>query len=260
MFFTDQSGYQISLDYTPLSIVSLVPSQTELLSQLGLDHEVTGITRFCVHPHDWQSRKTIIGGTKTFQFSKIDDLKPDLIIGNKEENYREGIEQLRQKYPVWISDIYNLADSLAMIRQVGALTNRIEQAGTLADDIACAFKTVVPWQSQSVLYLIWRKPWMAAGYNTFIDAMLRELGLENVVKDDRYPELSTANLTAMNPKYVFLSSEPYPFTAKHIAEIQTACPNSKIMLVDGEMFSWYGSRLLQAPAYFNQLRQQSGTT
>jgi ABC-type Fe3+-hydroxamate transport system substrate-binding protein len=251
--FVDQMGTFVALDFPPQRIISLVPSQTELLADLGLGDRVVGITKFCVHPHNWHTTKPYVGGTKQFNVDAIARLKPDLIIGNKEENYREGIETLRQHFPVWMSDIYDLTGALAMIRAIGEVTDTSIRASQLAGDIEAAFLRVRRRPARSVLYLIWRKPWMAVGADTFIDGQLRYLGFDNGVKASRYPELLPEDLLKLHPDLIFLSSEPYPFQEKHIAELQALCPASQIMLVDGEMFSWYGSRLLQAPAYFNAL-------
>lgn len=235
-------------------IVSLVPSQTELLFDLGLASRIVGVTRFCIHPAEAKQTKANVGGTKKFNFSEIDRLNPDLIIGNKEENYVEGIEKLRQRYPVWMSDIYNLADALAMMEQVGLLTGTHAKAQQLVQGISHAFAAVRPVPPATVLYLIWREPWMAAAKNTFIDAMLNQLGLTNVLQQEvRYPELPVTLMRSLRPDWVFLSSEPYPFQEKHLEELRAVFPQSKLLLVDGEMFSWYGSRLLKAPDYFQSL-------
>lgn len=251
--FLDQMGNLVTIDYPPRRIVSLVPSQTELLADLNLDEEVVGITKFCIHPKAWLSPKKIIGGTKNFNFDVIAALEPDLIIGNKEENYEEGINLLRKRFPVWLSDITTLEDSLAMITSIGEMTDRKVQSENIVANIFKAFSRIRRKRNASVLYLIWRNPWMAAGRGTFIDTMLDKVGLQNVVPESRYPEVSDQYIRAMNPEYVFLSSEPYPFQEKHIGGIQEIIPAAKIMLVDGEMFSWYGSRLMKAPAYFNSL-------
>jgi ABC-type Fe3+-hydroxamate transport system substrate-binding protein len=252
--YQDQLDYQIELSDTPGRIVSLVPSQTELLYTLGLEASVIGITKFCVHPNNWQQTKTIVGGTKNFRFDVIDHLKPDLIIGNKEENYKEGIEKLKEKYPVWMSDIENLPDAFMMIKGIGQITNTTERAKLLVDSIQQQFQTIKRTKPAKVLYLIWRRPWMAAGSKTFIHTMLEAIGLKNCLEHrERYPELSNEDIQSLAPKYILLSSEPYPFQEQHKNELTSLCPSSKIMLVDGEMFSWYGSRLVKAPAYFNTL-------
>jgi ABC-type Fe3+-hydroxamate transport system substrate-binding protein len=250
----DQLGSIIILPSPPKRIISLVPSQTELLYDLGLDVEVVGITKFCIHPNHWQKSKKIIGGTKHFRFDVIDTLSPDFIIGNKEENYQEGIEFLQKKYPVWMSDIVSLQDALNMIRFVGELSGTDNKAAKIIKNIEQAFARIRIKPLRRVLYLIWREPWMAAGDHTFIDTMLNEMGLLNSLKDhSRYPKLSEDDIRSLNPQIVFLSSEPYPFKEKHRAELQHILPLAKIILVDGEMFSWYGSRLIHAPVYFNSL-------
>jgi ABC-type Fe3+-hydroxamate transport system substrate-binding protein len=152
-----------------------------------------------------------------------------------------------------MSDIQNLTQALAMIRTLGEITDTASRANHLAGDIDNAFLQLRRQAARSILYLIWRKPWMAAGGHTFIDSQLRQIGLHNSVTSSRYPTLLSEEIEAMKPDLIFLSSEPYPFSTKHIDELQTLCPASRVVLVDGEMFSWYGSRLLQAPAYFNGL-------
>ena len=252
--FFDQLGTQVSFSYPPERIISLVPSQTELLADLGLERQVVGITKFCVHPSAWLRTKTIIGGTKNFQFDVIDDLKPDLIIGNKEENYLEGINRLKQKYPVWLSDIVTLHDAYSMISTLGELTNTKLKARLITEQIAERFHSVNKKSANSVLYLIWRNPWMAAGSETFINSMLTMLNLKNALENvTRYPRLSMEQLADLRPDYIFLSSEPYPFREKHVDELKEISPSSQVILVDGEMFSWYGSRLLKAVDYFNAL-------
>lgn len=249
----DQLQQPVNIPTQAQRIVSLVPSQTELLYDLGLDHEVVGITKFCIHPAEWPKRKTIIGGTKQFDFDSIQKLKPDLIIGNKEENYQEGIEMLMRYYPVWMSDIYKLDDAHTMIEQIGVLTHKQERAGQLVQEIQEQFSTIETFNGQRVLYLIWRKPWMAAGQNTFINNMLAISGFTNCLTEERYPELTASAIEQLNPDFIFLSSEPYPFKEKHFVELQQILPNAKLVLVDGEMFSWYGSRLLKFPAYLHSL-------
>lgn len=242
-------GNVLSLELPLKRIISLVPSQTELLYDLGLDAEVVGITKFCVHPPYWLKEKTIIGGTKKFHFETIDRLQPDLIIGNKEENYQEGIELLQKNYPVWMSDIVNLDDALSMVTSVSEITRKKNLGLALVGHIGKLFKEIKPIKA-SVLYLIWRKPWMGAGKGTFINSMLEIMGLENALQTERYPELSEEEIKELHPDLLFLSSEPYPFKEEHIEELKRLVPKAKILLVDGEMFSWYGSRLLNAPDYF----------
>lgn len=251
----DQLGREVRLPYPPHRIVSLVPSQTELLFDLGLREQLVGVTKFCVHPPEARARG-VIGGTKNFDFAKIRAAQPDLIIGNKEENYREGVEELARHYPVWMSDVADLPQALDLIRRIGAVTGQPRPAELLAAEIGGSFGQLPPVPALvPAAYLIWRKPWMAAGGNTFINDMLGRAGFANVFGHlGRYPEVSAEALAAAAPARVLLSSEPYPFGAKHLAEVQALCPAAQVQLVDGELFSWYGSRLRQSAAYFAGLR------
>lgn len=256
--YTDQMNQTIHLSATPRRIVSLVPSQTELLYDLGLDEEIVGITKFCIHPKEWFKSKNRVGGTKDISIAKVLKLNPDLLIGNKEENEKENIESLKSQFPVWMSDIYTLQDALEMIEKIGELVGKSEKAieiSTLIKNSFDQFKIEnserFKGKSPSVLYLIWRNPYLSAGKNTFIDSILSECGFSNFIKEERYPEIDFKSKDY--PDYIFLSSEPYPFKEKHIKELEEIYQNSKVVLVDGEMFSWYGSRLLMASKYFQEL-------
>ena len=256
---TDQMGRRVAVPFPPRRIISLVPSQTELLFDLGLGERVVGVTKFCIHPAEARKKGTVIGGTKNFDFEKIASLNPDLIIGNKEENYQSGIEQLAANYPVWLSDISNLPDALDMIRRVGFIAGAKDKAENLAVEIANYFAALMPAKAgvafETAAYFIWRKPYMVAAGATFIDEMLHRAGFANAFADQqRYPEITAEQLIIAAPQRIFLSSEPYPFAEKHLAEFQAICSNAKIEIVDGELFSWYGSRLRKSAAYFSQLR------
>jgi ABC-type Fe3+-hydroxamate transport system substrate-binding protein len=254
MLFTDHLNNTIELSAYPKRIISIVPSQSELLWDLGLKQELAGITKFCIHPKVMFSSVERVGGTKQLNLEKIRALKPDLIIGNKEENEQEQVKALRKEFPVWMSDIYNLEDALKTIRAIGELTNRKEKAAEIAELIGHSFKALHTVQKK-VLYFIWKGPYMAAGRATFIGDLINRIGLENAISDTmaRYPELSVEEIRSLKPECVFLSSEPYPFKEKHIQELQKELPDTKIILVDGELFSWYGSRLLKSVPYFNAL-------
>jgi ABC-type Fe3+-hydroxamate transport system substrate-binding protein len=258
---TDQMDHKITLPEAPLRIVSLVPSQTELLFELGLDEEVVGITKFCVHPAEQFRRKPRVGGTKKVKLEKIRALSPNLIIGNKEENTEWDIRRLQEEYPVWMSDIHNLEDALSMIRSVGLITGREAAAEQLAGQIRRAFSTMRQAVSNQpplrAAYVIWRKPYMVAASQTFIHHMMQQAGFTNAfAQRERYPEITLEELMQQQPEVLLLSSEPYPFREKHLEEFRIACPAAQVELVDGELFSWYGSRLLKSPPYFQELRER----
>jgi ABC-type Fe3+-hydroxamate transport system substrate-binding protein len=263
---TDQTFQQVPLlRGLPLRIVSLVPSQTELLFDLGLNEEVVGLTRYCVHPASKARTKTVVGGTKDPDLQLIRSLQPSLILGNKEENTREVIEQLREEFPVWLSDVSTLADATAMIRTVSEvvgkpetgtwLVNKINERFLLLSGEVARQQQEQPTPPRRVAYLIWRKPWMVAGSGTFIHSLLETTGWVNAFADvPRYPTVSPDEFRQRNPDLVLLSSEPYPFRAKHQAELNQLLPRATVRLVEGDLFSWYGSRLLRTPDYLRSLR------
>lgn len=253
MEFIDQLGRTVQLAHPCKRIVSLVPSQTELLADLGLNDEVAGITKFCIHPRAWFEKKPKVGGTKNFRLDVIETLKPDLIIGNKEENYREGIEALEKKYPVWMSDVTDFESALDMIRGVARGTSRSKKGQELIEEIRSSFHHLPVFRPLRTLYLIWSKPWMAAGKDTFVDAMIHTIGLQNAVSASRYPSFSIDEIKLLDPELVLLSSEPYPFKEEHVNQVKALLPKALVLLVDGEPFSWYGSRMKYAPAYFAML-------
>lgn len=261
--YIDQLHRSVNIDFLPKKIVSLVPSQTELLYDLGLSDEVVGITKFCIHPSQWFRNKIRIGGTKNVDIQKVITLKPDLIIANKEENTKSDIDQLEKIAPVWISDIVNLNDSFQMIKSIGSIVNKEVQAKEIIEKISLEFNllnqvtSVKSTKIITVCYLIWQNPFITIGADTFINDMLQLCGLQNIFANkNRYPEISIQEIITKKPDLIMLSSEPFPFTEKHLQEIQMQIPNIKVILADGEMFSWYGSRLLQAPNYFKHLLEQ----
>ncbi|MNX93553.1 Vitamin B12-binding protein precursor [compost metagenome] len=252
----DMMGQELRLEGIPRRIVSLVPSQTELLYDLGLEEEVVGITKFCIHPEAWFRAKARVGGTKTVHFDRVQALQPDLIIANKEENVQDQVEALRAIAPVWVSDIRSPEDNLEMIRQIGLITGTLPKAEAIIQQLQSDFATLplANCLGRKVAYLIWYNPVMAAGNDTFIHEVLSRIGFENVLKDTpRYPELNMEALQQLQPELLLLSSEPFPFAEKHIKIFQEHLPETTIMLVDGELFSWYGSRMLHAVTYFNEL-------
>ena len=257
--FTDQMGRKVEVPFPPRRIVSIVPSQTELLFHLGLDGEVVGLTKFCIHPEEKWREKPRVGGTKKLLLDRIAELKPDLIIGNKEENERAQIEELEKHFPVWMSDIETAGEAFEMMMAVGEMTDKKGEAEKLVSQIQSAFDKIPKGKTHRAAYLIWRQPWMVAAGGTFINEMMKMAGLKNVFPNKtRYPEITLEELSAAKPEVVLLSSEPYPFQEKHFAELEKHCPEAVLKLVDGELFSWYGSRMLIAAEYFGNLKMEIG--
>ena len=242
-------------------IVSLVPSITELLYALGLDKEMAGITKFCVHPPAWLPEKKRIGGTKNLHVEEIISLQPDLVIASREENVREQVEAIAVHSPVFLTDVITISDAFEMIENVGQLTGTHDRAKELAERIKRSFCLIqhstsnIQTFSIPVIYLIWKDPYMSVGGDTFISHMMQAAGFLNVLAGrTRYPEISVEEMRESNAKVIMLSSEPYPFKNSHVKELCDQLSNMKIIIVDGEMFSWYGSRMLYAADYFHALR------
>lgn len=260
----DQIGQSFEFENVPTRIVSLVPSQTELLCDLELEENIVGITKFCVHPYHLKSSKIIVGGTKKVNIEKIRALAPDIIIANKEENTLEIVNELRKICPVWVTDIATVEDNCEMISDFGCLFNRRTQAQKWNDKLSFAYRDFQNYIEhkpvKKAAYFIWKNPWMVAGSGTFIDEMLRLNRFENIYSDkSRYPEVEIKKIRLDgDPDLVLLSSEPYPFKETDAFEIGRFTHHAKTVFVDGEMFSWYGSRLAKAFPYFKRLRERIG--
>ncbi len=250
----DQLHRQVILNDYPLRIVSLVPSITETLFDLGLKDIVVGRTKFCIHPRSEVTKVKIIGGTKNIDIERVEALCPDLIIANKEENTKEVIDALSQKYPTYISDVKTVNDCLNLILDIGKMTNAVLQSKAMVADISNEIKLYPPKTLKNALYLIWKEPYMTIGNDTFIHQMMLESGFNNVYSDlTRYPEIQIESKIS-DTDIILLSSEPYPFKAKHVKAISEKY-QKPVLLVDGEMYSWYGSRMKLAWQYFANLYQ-----
>lgn len=254
----DQTGVPVVLEDVPESIVCLVPSITELLAYLSLDAVVKGITKFCVEPESWYRSKKRMGGTKTPKLVEILRLQPDLVIANKEENEQVHIEELKLHGAVYVSQVRTLEEALEMIGHIGTLSGRTMAAEKLICEIrkkaGALREKVEKEQPRKAAYFIWRKPWMVAGGDTFINDMMQYAGYKNVFADClRYPEVTQKEILESGVEILLLSSEPYPFKQKHIKELQKIKSGFEIKLVDGMLYSWYGSRLLKALGNFYKL-------
>lgn len=246
----DQMGRSIVVPARPRRIISLVPSITELLVDLGLELSIIGRTKFCVHPNHIVSSIPKIGGTKTIKVEKVRRLAPDLIIASKEENIEEQVWACTANStpPVitYVSNVKTVSDAYDMILDIGKITHTNSIAERLVHQLIGAEPTITSTLSPAI-YLIWRKPYMSVGGDTFISDMMLRAGYSNMLAGQlRYPEVSPQDLQALQPEHILLSSEPFPFRKKHIQELSDLCPNADIQLVDGEHYSWYGSRMLTA--------------
>ena len=236
-----------------MKIVSLVPSITEALFDLGLtENEVVGRTKFCIHPQDKVKNVPVIGGTKNINIDKIKALQPDLILANKEENIKEQVEALMDDFKVTVTNVETIEDNYYLLKNLGKLLGKEDRAQLFnlkIYDILLQAKLETPVKAA---YLIWKNPYMTIGEDTFINRILTEIGFENIFKErTRYPEIKTEDL--MDADLIMLSSEPFPFKEKQMEELQAVYPDKKIMIVDGEAFSWYGTHIAKCENYFKEL-------
>ncbi|AMC11893.1 cobalamin-binding protein [Lutibacter profundi] len=258
----DSLKREILIKTTPKRIVSLVPSQTELLYDLGLENEIVGITKFCVHPYHLKATKTIVGGTKKVDFNKIKALQPDFILCNKEENSYDFLPELEKIAPTYFSDVNSIQDSLNLIANLGNILNRRTESINLIEKInfkLTNFKSFIKDKpARKVAYFIWANPWMVAGNNTYINEILKLNKFENIYANrSRYPKVEINKIRHEgDPDVIILSSEPFPFKDEHAMEIATYTNRSVTVFADGELFSWFGSRLLLSFDYFKELHKK----
>lgn len=236
-----------------MRVISLVPSITEALFDLGLtENEVVGRTKFCIHPSEKIKNVEIVGGTKNLNIEKIKSLKPDLILANKEENVKEQVEILMKDFKVNVYNTETIEDNYYLLKNLGLLFHKEEKAQLFNLKIYEVLNQTKINSKTKVAYLIWNNPYMTVGSDTFIHHILTEIGFENIFKNrTRYPEIQTEDLKEAD--VIMLSSEPFPFKEKHIEELKESYPDKKIMIVDGEAFSWYGTHIAKCESYFNEL-------
>ncbi|MDI3527997.1 MAG: hypothetical protein PWR03_2181 [Tenuifilum sp.] len=251
----DDLGREVFFSFPPQRIVSLVPSITELLFDLGLDDKIVGVTSYCIHPKQAKS-KVIVGGTKNVDASLIRRLKPDLILAEKSENQKENVLDVAAECSVYTFDISGFDDAIKMIQTVGILTSTTEQANEISKKVTSQFRNLgTARTSKTVFYPVWKNPYITINASTFISSMLKFCGLKNIFDgyDKSYPVVDLSEVINHNPDIILLPSEPYEFSQDDMAELKSLFPNSKLFLVDGEMFAWYGSRMLKAVDYFSEL-------
>jgi ABC-type Fe3+-hydroxamate transport system substrate-binding protein len=251
----------------PPRIVSLIPSTTELLCDLGLADALVGITVYCREPAALLRGKTRIGGEKDPDLERIRALAPDLVIANVEENVREHIDTLRGwGLAVHVTYPRTVVGAIAMIRELGAVTGTTARATALADELerllAETRAATAAWPPARVFYAIWREPYMTIGADTYIHDVLAACGAANVFADatQRYPAVTLDAIAARRPDVILLPDEPFRFRRVHLADFAPyaavpAVRDGRIHLVDGKPFSWHGARLADAlrtlPALFS---------
>jgi len=248
-------------------IVSLVPSITELVCDLGLAAQLVGRTGFCIHPREIVRRIPKVGGTKDVDLDKLRALRPTHVILNIDENRKEDARALAEFVPELIVT-HPLApiDNLALYRLIGGVFGREDQAEGLCREFEAAYAALQSvaraFRPDRVLYLIWKNPWMTVSRDTYVSRMLALVKWETVPATcaDRYPEIELDSDLLDGARVVLLSSEPYLFREAHVTELRAASPmrEKKIALIDGEMTAWYGSRAIRSLGYLRQFRERLG--
>lgn len=250
----DHLERKITLPHPPNRIISLVPAITETMYHLGLEDKIVGRTRFCIHPKDKVKQAINIGGTKEIKLDRIHELKPDLIIAEKEENTKEIVETLEQHYPVFVFEVKEISDVYRMIMDVGKLTKRESESTKLVESINSEFVKLPNVNGKRAAYVIWKKPYMVVGKDTYIQSLLDKMGFINpfTKMEGRYPTVTEEDFHKAELDCILLATEPYPFREKHLEEFQAMLPDVNPIIVDGEMF-WYGVRMTQAAGYFREI-------
>lgn len=243
-----------------MRVVSLCPSLTETVFRLGRSHALVGRTKFCVQPVGAVDAVERVGGTKNPKLERIVALAPDVVLMNEEENRREDAAALVARGIAVLSTFArDVPGAVAAVQEIGAAIGAAKEAQRLAEMIdARAAEVAARAETRSprrFVYLIWRRPWMAVSPGTYIDALLRLAGGENILPPSavRYPEVDAATLGRAD--LILLASEPFPFAAKHIEEMirETGLPADRLRLVDGQLLSWHGARTLEGLAYAEQV-------
>ena len=234
-------------------IVSLVPSITELVCDLGLANQLVGRTGFCIHPKDALAKIPKVGGTKSVNLKKIRALAPTHVIVNVDENRKETADALAEFVPhVIVTHPLAPIDNLALYRQIGMAFGKEREAEDLCLEFEHAFQITQKqkFKQRRVLYLIWKDPWMTVSRDTYVSRTLALFGMHTVPErsQQRYPELET--LEVKGAELILLSTEPYRFREKHRAELESVLAKP-VLLIDGEMTSWYGSRAIQGLRYLS---------
>lgn len=239
-------------------IVSLVPSLSETVCDLGLRDELIACTKFCIEPKDLHRSCTLVGGTKDFDVAQILSLNPTHILCNQEENPKAPVEELMKHVPTSVTFPKSPKDVPAMLRDIGDFLAARDPFERAARELEGAMQALQLLPRQRFLYFIWRQPYMIAGRDTYISRFLEQWGWENAApKDERYPSLEPNEITAAKADLILFSSEPFPFRKRDADRLRTEiadCP--PIYRIDGQMLSWFGTRTVKAWAMMEEIRRQ----
>lgn len=241
-------------------IVSLVPSITELLCELGLAPQLVGRTGFCIHPAEQVRSIAKVGGTKDVNLEKIRRLAPTHVVLNIDENNKPDAEALAQFVPnIIVTHPLGPRDNLPLARLLGGIFGAEERAEAWCATFEQAWARLQgapKGAPATVLYCIWQDPWMTVSSDTYIARMLAEIGWQTPqLGSVRYPAFTWSEQLLAGIDGVLLSTEPYRFTQAHADALEKQL-GKPVHLVDGEMMSWYGSRSAAGLDYLREMAQQ----
>lgn len=261
---------ELALDAEPRRIVSLVPSITEALFEVGLGERVVGVTDWCVYPARELGSMPRVGGTKNPRIEEIVRLQPDLVIANHEENRKIDVDRLcEREIPVWVTAPQSVAEGMALVdelMELGALAERVravvDPMRQLLTEVA---QSSAGRSNPRVFCAIWKNPWMSVGAYTYMHDMITQCGGQNICADHsdcRYPQISLDEVVAYNPDVVLLPDEPYPFTDADVMQLSAlpleASSRSRIHILDGTLLSWYGPRIGRGLQVVSRLLREGG--
>ena len=263
MGLKDDLGDRVELNVPAARIVSLVPSITETLFELGAGGQVAGVTDYCIHPAAAVAQILKVGGTKGFSLDRVVGLEPDLVIANKEENRKPEVEALRRECPVFVTDPRTVEQAMKTVLDLGMLTGRAVEASTMAADCESRLSGVYPAtlaRPFRTVCFVWRDPWMAVGSDTYVGDLLDTFGFKNIFasEDGRYPQTSLEAVLDRGPEVIMLPDEPFEFGSGDVGEIEAFFAERgapvKIFAMDGTLLTWFGYRTALGVDYLQRTK------
>jgi ABC-type Fe3+-hydroxamate transport system substrate-binding protein len=246
-----------------MRIVSLVPSVTETLFELGLDDQIIAITRFCRLPAEKVKLKPKVGGTKNPKLDDIVQLKPDVVIMDRDENRKQDAEFLKRNgIDVFATFPRSVEEGIQVIADLGKKFQVVEKANRMIEEIRQRMKMLTIHDRKRALILIWRNPYMTVNRDTYVHAISALFGFDNVFADhqERYPKLKHEEIVACKAEVVLMPDEPYPFRQRHVEELRAL--EAQFLLFDGTYITWPGYGMLRAlrelSAGFSRHRKDAG--
>lgn len=235
----------LKFDDCPQRIVSLVPSVTETLIELGV--MPVGRSSFCIEPKDIVDSIVRVGGTKTPNHHRIQNLQPDLVITNFEENTKEDVQKLQSEgLSVWVTYPDSVQSMLSLLEELAQLSEKKQQCESIIQMYKDLLEKKFPTSNKTVLTFIWKDPWMVVGTHTYTHDLIEFSGAKNACTEKRYPTLTEHEIVDLSPDIILLPSEPYAFLDEHVAYWKEKIPSADVLKFSGEDLFWSGMRAISA--------------